>query len=88
MSEQIKTITTQTLIPIGLAITVVSLLLGSMFWMGKLSEKVDRNTAGVTECKAWQAQAPTQYQFDNLNVNMNELKIDIKELRKAIDEIK
>lgn len=70
-----------------MAITIVALLLGGMFWMGKLSEKVDRNTAGVIECKGWQSQAPTQYQFDLLNASITELKIDIKELKKAIDEI-
>jgi len=87
MGEQIKQITTQTLIPIGMAITIVSLLLGGMFWMGKLSEKVDRNTTGVAECKSWQAMAPTQYQFDTLNYSIAELKTDIKELKQVIDKL-
>lgn len=87
MGDQIKQITTQTLIPIGMALTIISLLLGGMFWMGKLSEKVDRNSAGVAECKNWQSMAPTQYQFDTLNASIAELKTDIKELKKVIDQL-
>jgi hypothetical protein len=68
-----------------MALTIIGLLLGGMFWMGRLSEKVDRNTVGVAECKNWQSMAPTQYQFDTLNASIAELKADIKELKKSID---
>ena len=91
MGEQIKSITKETLIPLGLAITIVMALLGGTFWAGKLSERVARTEASISECKAWQSAAPTQYQFESLKDAIDELKADTKaefvELKKSIDNL-
>lgn len=84
MTDQIKSITQSTLIPIGLVITIG----GSIFAFGLLFGQVYQNKEGVQECKAWQASAPTQYQFESLQGSMNEIKADVKEMKQVVDDLK
>ncbi len=88
MSEQIKSITQNTLVPIGLVILLMGSLLGGMFWAGKLSERVTRTEQGVAECKTWQSSSPTQYQFETLQSSIDEVKVEIKDLKKGFDDFK
>lgn len=41
MGEKIKKITTETVIPIGFAILIVSAVVGGAFWIGGLAQAVD-----------------------------------------------
>lgn len=84
MSENIKSITKDTLIPIGLAIT----LLGGVYYLGYLSANIKQNTDSINELKSTVQSAPTQYQFISLQEDVSEVKADVKELKKGLDELK
>lgn len=76
--ETLKQITKETLIPIGL---VMSIMAGA-FWLGRLSLQVASNTEDVEECQAKILTLPTQYQYDTLQKSVDEVKQDVKQLLK------
>ena len=80
MSEIARKITVDTLIPIGLAIT----LAGGIFYLGVLSSQIGQNTRDINELKNWIQNSPTQYQFEVLQGDITDIKTDIKDLKNSL----
>jgi len=80
MSEIARKITVDTLIPIGLAIT----LAGGIFYLGVLSSQIGQNTRDINELKNWIQNSPTQYQFEVLQADITDIKTDIKDLKNSL----
>jgi len=77
MPDEIKILTRDTLIPIGLALS----LLAGVFYMGALSAQIKQNTASISELKTQMQSSPTNFQFSTLQEDISEIKGDIKELK-------
>lgn len=83
MSDNMKLITKDTLIPIGLA---CSLLVG-VFYLGALSAQIKQNTTDIAEINRVLQNVPSQYQFTTLQEDLKDLKEEIKGLRASIETL-
>ncbi len=84
MSEEIKKITKDTLVPI----TMVLGLAGGIFYLGVLATQIRQNTNDIKDMRSFIQATPTQYQFSTLQESINDVRADIKDLKKTVDEIR
>ena len=78
MPERLKQVGKDTLIPIGLVLTIMA----GAYGFGKLTAQVDANTEKTEFCSTQIKALPSQYQYEVLEKSIDEIKADVKTLLK------